>query len=135
MVLAVPIPDGDGVLIASYADHDAIDLVWIRELLTDHSKHKVFPQLVAYQRLSLVIANLPSAAVSVSFVLPSWLNAFNEEVNHSALIQLTWSLEMLVNGPELVDSSKVSDGLWLPRVVGTRLDVDPEGVVVLQRHF
>jgi len=54
------------------------------KLITDHTKDQVLPQFIGHHWLTLIKSNLPSASSLILRVFPSWLDAFDKEVDHRA---------------------------------------------------
>ena len=127
------VPDRDSVLVVSYRNNDTVYFIRVRKLFANHTHGQVFPKLVGnVWVLTFIVSDLKSTTVCVLFVFPSWFNTLNEEIVHGSLLKLTWSLQKLLNLPELLNGRKISDWFWFPISFGSRFHEAPEGIFFLK---
>ena len=128
LISSIFVPNRESILISSNWNDNSGDFICIRELFTNHSQNEVFPQLIRNLLLKLIISDLPSSTLRVLRILPSRLDTFHEQINHRSCFKLTWSFEVLIHTPKLLNCIEISYLFWLPVICSsiTRFNVYPK---------
>lgn len=124
----VAIPDAEFVNAADREDQSC-NFIWKFKLLADESHDQILPDLVG---ISFRELEPKRCALLMLFIFPLRLDASLKQVNRGALRHVTWSLQMLVDAPKLVNSVKSCKSLDVFGIPTVRLVLGIERIEVIQ---